>query len=127
MAENVINLNLDLDKNITTNENEIKSFSLQISEKVQEMRFRIDNFYRMIIISKLRDLVPGAVNTILLVESANEISKFLIDVLDDNPKIVESLSEEDDVLVKRNIIKGEYKSILDLKNIIMMTNGNNNN
>jgi len=127
VAENVINLNLDLDKNITTNENEIKSFSLQISEKVQEMRFRIDNFYRMIIISKLRDLVPGAVNTILLVESANEISKFLIDVLDDNPKIVESLSEEDDVLVKRNIIKGEYKSILDLKNIIMMTNGNNNN
>lgn len=79
----------------------------------------------MIIISKLRDLVPGAVNTILLIESANEISKFLVDVLDDNPKIVESLREEDDVCMKRNFIKSEYKSISDLKKIIMMTNGNN--
>lgn len=79
----------------------------------------MDNFYRMAIVNKLRDLVPGSVNTIILLETTEQIRMYLSDVLEDNTEFVESLIEEDDLQDERNAVKKELDKLFNLRQMIL--------
>jgi len=87
---------------------------------VDELKFRMDNFYRMCIVNKLRDIVPGAVQSIMINEICVQLNKYLMILLEDNTEIIESLSEEDDLSEIRKNVKEELLKLNKLKNLILI-------
>jgi len=119
LVNNIINSPI---LNINENQNKSPSFensNLSIKEKIDEMRIRNDNFYRMIMISKLRDLVPGAVYNFLLLETSENINKYLIKILSRQEYLINSLREEEEIYGERLSIKEQIRKIEELKRMLV--------
>lgn len=100
--------------------------TLTYDEKIQEMRYRMDKFFSLCVVNKLRDLVPAAVSTIVLNEVCSEVRNYLNDSLEDNKDFVETLSEEDEAHDKRKSLVYELRKLEELRKIILLNPSGSN-
>lgn len=117
------------DKNniVENNEEIIKNINesyLTLEDKIDELKFRMDNFFRHAIIGKLRDIVPMSVQTIMLLETTEQLRTHLAEIVEDNPSIVDSLVEEDELSDLRANLNEELLKINTLKQLIIASPNN---
>lgn len=97
----------------------VKAYLPTEVDKIEEMRMRIDLFYGLVIIKKLRDIVPNAVLTIIMNEVASQMKIYLINIIEENESIVEKLVEDDENYERRKNLNESIKNLEELKNQIV--------
>lgn len=87
--------------------------------KIREIRLRIDSYFNLAIISKLRDMIPGAIKSLLIHELSNQISRSFIEQSENDPELIQLLDEDDDTKSVRLGIVSQKAKLQKLKVILL--------
>jgi len=109
----------DMYKDNDRNRSHVNSYLPSEKDKIEEMKMRVDVFYSVVIIRKLRDLVPNAILTIVMNEVASQIKIYLINTIEENENIIQMLVEDDENYEKRIGLSEGIRSLEELKNQIV--------